>query len=174
MKLSEALMESMNQIDENYLAQSETYTEKKRVFSLKPVLTFAAAAVLIFAVMISADYNPIARLSRGIYDSAAPKEASVFAPEKNDSDGFAPMSEIVIDKELQAYLEGLDDSAVVTVMIEMDTSYNMAMQDESAAVTDDMEAEPEVKEMTKAEILGFEGEEGVRYIFHLYSADEKK
>ena len=173
MKLSEAVLESMSYIDESILAESEA--EKKTSFSWKPFLSFAAVCMLVMAVV----FNPSKTA-----DSAAPAEANQestveVTEEESAFDGLAP-SEVLLDQKLTDLLSQLNDGDLVKVRIETVVSadseslnYNQEQKNTQAAETDTAYAGNDgYVEMSKAEILSFEGEEGVTYIFHLYEADE--
>ena len=94
-------------------------------------------------------------------------------------DGLAP-SEVLLDQKLTDLLSQLNDGDLVKVRIETVVSadseslnYNQEQKNTQAAETDTAPAASDgYVEMSKAEILSFEGEEGVTYIFHLYEADE--
>ncbi len=172
MKISEAVLESMSYIDESILAESEA--EKKTAFSWKPFLSFAAVGVLVMAVTLNQSGTSDIAPASNNYDR---KEA--IAEEESSVDGLAP-SEVLLDQKLSDVLNQMNDGDLVKVRIETVVSadseslnYNAEQKNAEIAETDTAYAGNDgYVEMSKAEILSFEGEEGVTYIFHLYEADE--
>jgi hypothetical protein len=168
-KLSEAVMEAMSYIDESYLKQSEE--ETRSVFSWKPLLAFAAVFSLIFAVFIN-----MPKMGSG---SAAPAfngmyEADSTKSEESISDGIT--DQVLYDEDLLTYLETVGSETLVPVTIETAVTADAAAREdtETAGASDySGEAEePETILMSKDEILNFEPEPGITYIFHLQNADD--
>lgn len=171
-KLSEAVMDAMSYIDESYLKQSEE--ETRSVFSWKPLLAFAAVFSLIFAVFIN-----MPKMGSG---SAAPAfngmyEADSAKSEESISDGIT--DQVLYDEDLLDYLETVSSETMVAVTIETVPAAGAAAEDytgkdtETAGIsTNDKTEEPEAVLMSKDEILNFEPEPGITYIFHLQNADD--
>jgi hypothetical protein len=168
MKMAEKVMDAMSMIDESYLRGSEEY--KASAFAWKPVLSFAAVFVLIFAVFFN-----IPKSGSG----AAPATNGFFSV-SNDaaSEESVPETEspaVVFDDNLMEYLEAVgDDTAVAVIIEEVDEKAAQTQADTATGSESMAAAESSVTTMTKAEILSFAAEEGKHYIFHLYSADEKE
>ena len=166
MKLSEAVIEAMSEIDSRYLEESER--EPKKAFAWKPVLSFAAVFSLIIGLII---LRPMSSNSGGA--PAAPLTGTSLSNEKADTDTAAVTEEgrddmtesaalsFRIDEELWDALEDVSDDSEVTVIMETITEKDGVLYSEEETVT-----------MTKQEILSFEGETGKTYIFHLAHADE--
>ena len=174
MKLSEAVMEAMSYIDESYLKQSEEETGS--VFSWKPLLAFAAVFSLIFAVFIN-----MPKMGSGS-DSAAPAfngmyETDSAKSEESISDGIT--DQVLYDEDLLDYLETVSSETMVAVAVETVPAAGAAAEDNTGKDTEtagisanDKTEEPEVVLMSKDEILNFEPEPGITYIFHLQNADD--
>lgn len=169
MKISEALLESMSMIDEQYLQSSEA--EMKKTFSWKPALSFAAVFALIMAVVFAPQYMNLQTKS----SSDSMNMAAEMEEEKDMADALAPETFAVLyDQELIDSLDALGDNDQIKVVIET-AAVTYGDEGKSAqSVTENSPEEQaaEVRTMTKKEILSFEGEEGITYIFHLYKADE--
>ena len=165
MRLSEALLESMSMIDEKYLAQSET--EKRNVFAWKPVLSFAAVCLLVMVVII---LPPRMKGAPSADSAAEPVE------EETMTDSIIQTVSVLYDQQLTEYLASIPDDGMVRVWIETvnDPAYDFhdeAKEADTASYGKDSSAN-EVLEMSKREILNFEAEEGITYIFHLYNEDD--
>lgn len=168
MKLSEAVMDAMSYIDESYLRQSE---EEKTRFSWKPVLAFAAVFSLVMAAIL---YMPRSGSASPAFNGMYSTDSAI--PEEDITDGIA--DQVLYDEDLLDYLETVSSDTAVCVTIEVvsanaaqtagSVSENLEMDDKEAEVTEETEA----VYMTKEEILGFEPEPGVNYIFHLQNADD--
>jgi hypothetical protein len=164
-KLSEAVIEAMSEIDSRYLEESER--EPKKAFAWKPVLSFAAVFSMIIGLII---LRPMSSNSGGA--PAAPLTGTSLSNEKADTEAAAAeegkddLTESAalsfrIDEELWDALEDVSDDSEVTVIMETITEKDGVLYSEEETVT-----------MTKQEILSFEGETGKTYIFHLAHADE--
>ena len=168
MKISEALLESMSMIDEQYLQSSEA--EMKKTFSWKPALSFAAVFALIMAVVFAPQYVNLYTKS-----SSDSMNMAVDMEEEDMTDALAPETFAVLyDQELIDSLDALGDDDQIKVVIETAavTYGNEGKSAQSAAENSPEEQAAQVRTMTKKEILSFEGEEGITYIFHLYKADD--
>lgn len=177
MKLSEALLESMSMIDEEYLRQSEA--EKKQIFAWKPFLSFAAVCVLMMAaVLIAPRYfsSESGAASDMSYVETVPEIEETSKAANTETDSLSGESAVILfDQELSAWLETLSDEDLIEVTFEQFTTEGAPLYSSEmiTADTNSWEAETEnVLTLTKAELLGFEGEEGITYIFHLYKADD--
>ena len=165
MRMSEALLESMSMIDEKYLAQSET--EKRNVFAWKPVLSFAAVCLLVMAVII---------LPPRMKGAPAADSAAEAVEEETMTDSINQTVSVLYDQQLTEYLASIQDDDTVRVWIETvnDPAYyavDESKEADTASYGKDSHKD-EVLEMSKREILSFEAEEGITYIFHLYNEDD--
>lgn len=168
MKISEALLESMSMIDEQYLQSSEA--EMKKTFSWKPALSFAAVFALIMAVVFGPQF-----LNLSTKSSSDSMNMAVSEEETEMYDGMAlGSSGVLYDQELIDSLASLADDDQIEVVIETAAVRYGDENKAAQAVTENSAEEKamEVRTMTKEEILSFEGEEGITYIFHLYKADD--
>ena len=162
-------MDAMSYIDESYLEQSE---KEKTRFSWKPLLAFAAVFSLVMAVFINMPGMGSGGSSAPAFNSSVDSAGAVSPEESTEetvTEGIA--DQVQYDDDLLAYLDTVSSETMVSVSVEVSADAEYELQISDGDVLNEKGAD-EILQMTKDEILNFEPEPGVTYIFHLYNADD--
>lgn len=194
MNRAEEILEAMSEINEKYLRESEE-GERRWFFSLKPAFGVLVTAALVICAFImiprsnSADsatniaFNPAGTKTAVNNEEDAREAADGEFAESNDQAAYAEempselggLSNVLIMPDLLKALNDLPDGGTVWIQAEIEQKSELLLTDvqkpyfPSGAIFADHAV---IAEMTKQEIMSFEGDPDTVYRFHLVQEDE--